>query len=201
MIAVMNGSKELPRSQTWDILKHLRLSKRSRIACDFSYSAGGGNEWSSRECHLDATWTAAMKDAPKSSALKSLPSLSSFTSTVTHNRVLLPFINAWTTSFFVDLRIHSRYVMPGIKSIISCQRLHASISFSLFSGQSCTASRNIPESISTGMLSALPGSSNGRIARDEGISRLSESGFEWFSASYGRLDNAEELGRARECPM
>ncbi len=62
-IAVKSGSKKLPRSQSWYIVKDQRLSKGCTVVCVLLYSPGGGNERRTRESHLDAAWRAAMRDA------------------------------------------------------------------------------------------------------------------------------------------
>jgi hypothetical protein len=72
--------------------------------------------------------------------------------------------------------------MPGVESIIAYQRWHTSTKSLLRHGQSCSTSRNISESISTGMRWAFPGGSIGSIAPKElkGVDGLRMRGLDWF---------------------
>ena len=85
--------------------------------------------------------------------------------------------------------------MPGVESMIACQRRHTSSKVALYDGQSSTTSRNISESISTGMRWAFPWGSNGQILweRLEGIGRISHKALEWFQ----RVDEGYSSSRAR----
>jgi len=80
--------------------------------------------------------------------------------------------------------------MPGVEIMIAYQRWHTSSKRSLAPDQSRITSRNIWESISTGMKWAFPGGSNGCTKPEEveDINRQSMRGFRDY-VRLGREDS------------
>jgi hypothetical protein len=68
-----------------------------------------------------------MKHAWESSELNSVPMLSVVVSILKSKSHHLPPIAAWTSSFFVELRIRTAECMPGVESLVAYQCQHTSI--------------------------------------------------------------------------